>query len=402
MTDKNKKNRYIILIMGTLVQFCYGLAYVWSVFQPYARERFSLDTSEANLPFGIFLGVFVAGNLTGGYLQKRWNTTFIILSGSMVMCLGLLATAYVPAESGWLLNVTYGGISGFGCGCAYNTLLAAMQKWFPDKRGMVTGIIICAVGLFGLIMNPTADYFLKNYGFTAAMTAVAAILFLICITCGWAVKAPAENYMEDYKPSNVQVTNRQYTIREMLGTKQYYIIAATFMLAVPSYMLMNPMLMSLGAERGLAPGTALLGVMLVSVMNAAGRLLLPWISDALGRRPILTALFLLNMGVILLLTFASGYLFLVLVCCIAFAYGGFMGVYPAMSADYFGIKNAGMNYGVVMLGYAVSSIGCPYLVKAVEKSPMGTALSFVIAAIASIIGLLLVFCLHKPNTLKAG
>ena len=402
MTYKYKYKRYRILVFGTLVQFCYGLAYVWSVFQPYAKERFSLDTAEANLPFGIFLGLFTVGNLTGGYLQKRWNTVFIIIAGSTVMCLGLLATAYVPPLHGWLLNITFGGISGFGCGCAYNTLLATMQKWFPDKRGMVTGIIVCSAGLFGLIMNPIANHFLKNYGFTVALTAIAASLLLICITCGWAVKPPAENYMSEYKPVNIPVTNRQYNIREMLRTKQYYIIAFTFMLAVPPYILINPMLVSLGTERGLTASEALLGVMLASVLNAVGRLLLPWISDTLGRKPILMALFLINMGIVFLLSFATGYLFLLLVCCIAFAYGGFMGIYPAMNADYFGVNNAGMNYGVVMLGYAISSIGCPYLMKAVERTPMGTPLSFVIAAIASVVGLILLTRLYKPNAEKSN
>jgi len=398
MNNTNKNNRYLILVMGALVQFCFGIAYVWSVFQPYAKERFSLDTSAANLPFGILLGVFAIGNLTGGYLQKKLNVTLIILAGSVVMFLGLMATAYVPVESPWLLNITFGCIAGFGCGCSYNTLLATMQKWFPDKRGMVTGIIICAAGTFGLIMNPIANYFLESYDFKTAMTVVAVILLFICFSCGWAIKAPAPDYMADYRPLNIPTTNKQYNIKDMLRTKQYYIIAITFMLAVPAYFLINPMLMSLGVERGLSTGVALIGVMIVSVMNTTGRLLMPWISDFIGRKVVLLFLFLFNMVTISLLTFSSGALFLILVSCTALSYGGFMGMYPTISADYFGSKNAGMNYGVVMLGYALSSISCPYLVKLVDKTPMGTSLSFVIAAIASIIGFLLLLRLKKPNT----
>ncbi|MDD3172986.1 MAG: MFS transporter, partial [Herbinix sp.] len=108
-------------------------------------------------------------------------------------------------------------------------------------------------------------------------------------------------------------------------------------------------------------------------------------------------LFLFNTISISFLTIASGNLFLILVSCVAFAYGGFMGMYPTISADYFGVKNAGMNYGVVMLGYAISSIGCPYLVRAVHTMPMGTAFSFVIAAAANIIGFLLMLGLKKPE-----
>lgn len=383
--------------MGTLVQFCFGLAYVWSVFQPYVKERFTLDTSGANLPFGIFLGVFTIGNLVGGYLQKKWNITLIILSGSVLMCLGLLATAYVPLDQPWLINITFGCIAGFGCGCSYNTLLATLQRWFPDKRGLVTGIVVCAAGLFGLIMNPIANYILITYDYTTAMTAVAAILLTICLSCGWAVKAPDKEYKLDYKPGNVDSMDKQYSMGEMIKTKQYYIIAITFMLAVPAYFLMNPMLMSLGVERGLSRGVALLGVMMVSIMNTTGRLFMPWISDFIGRKNVLLALFCINIIAISLLTISTGYLFLGLVSCIALSYGGFMGMYPTISADYFGTKNAGMNYGVIMIGYALSSISCPYLVKLVDKTTMGTGLSFVIAAIASVLGFLLVLRLKKPR-----
>lgn len=390
------KYRYLILVMGALVQFCCGIAYVWSVFQPYAKKTYALDLSQANLPFGILLGLFAVGNLLGGYLQKKWNATLIILAGGIIMCLGLFLTAFVPVKLPWMLNVTYGCIAGFGCGITYNTVLATLQSWFPDKRGMVTGIIICASGSFGLVMNPIANSLLKTYGFRPAMIFVATTLFIIIVCGGFFIKRPHPDYMIGYKPQKVVVTNKQYTIKEMLKTKQYYIIATTFALAVPAYFLMNPMLMSLGMERGLSSQVALIGVMLVSGMNTVGRLLMPWISDWVGRKPILLFLFIFTMITIVLLTFATGYGFLILVSCIALSYGGFMGMYPTINADYFGSQNAGMNYGVVMLGYAISSIGCPYLVRLVLKSSMGITLSFVIAGIASVTGFMLILTLKKP------
>lgn len=391
-----KSNRYILLAMGALVQFCYGIAYIWSVFQPHAKVKFSIDTAAANLPFGILLGLFTIGNLVGGYLQKKINVTLIIMAGSVVMCLGLLGTAYVPVDKPWLLNITFGVIAGFGCGCAYNTLLSTIQRWFPDKRGMVTGIIVCAAGLFGLVMNPIANYMIEHSGFSGAMIAVAAILLVICLSCGWVIKNPPEGYMEDYQSNNKRITGKQYRTRDMLKTKQYYIIAITFMFAVLAYFLINPMLMSLGVERGLSTNMALVGVMIVSVMNTAGRLLAPWISDRVGRKRILLLLFALNMSAILFLAVSTGFVFLTLISCVAISYGGFMGMYPTISADYFGSENAGMNYGVVMIGYAISSIGCPYLVKAVNITSMGTAYSFLIAGGASLVGLILMIQLKKP------
>ena len=394
---EHKYDRYLLLIMGACVQFCCGIAYMWSVFQPYAIKKYTLDTSAANLPFGILLGVFVLGNLAGGMLQKKWNVRFIIIMGATIMCLGLFATAFIPVSNPWLLNVTFGCMAGFGCGLTYNTVLATLQRWFPDKSGLVTGIIICSAGLFGFVMNPIANKLLGEYGFQIAMATVAVILFLISILAGLFIKAPKEAYLEKFSSKGDLAVKKQFTTKEMVHTKQYYIIAVTFALAVPSYFLMNPMLMSLGMERGLSAKTALLGVMLVSVMNTIGRLTMPWISDRLGRKVVIQVLFAMNIITVLLLTIATGYGFLALVSCIALYYGGFMGMYPTLNADFFGTKNAGVNYGIVMFGYAISSIACPYLVRAVAKSSMGISLSFVIAAAASGLGFLLILMLKRPE-----
>ena len=394
---EHKNYRYLLLIMGACVQFCCGIAYMWSVFQPYAIKKYTLDTSAANLPFGILLGVFVLGNLAGGMLQKKWNVRWIILTGAAIMCLGLFATAFVPVSNPWLLNVTFGCMAGFGCGVTYNTVLATLQRWFPDKSGLVTGIIICSAGLFGLVMNPIANKLLGEYGFRTAMAIVAGILFIISILAGFFIKAPQEHYLEQFLSENETAVKKQFSTEEMVRTKQYYIVAITFALAVPSYFLMNPMLMSLGVERGLSTGTALIGVMLVSVMNTTGRLVMPWISDRIGRKAVLQVLFALNIVTVLLLTITSGFGFLVLVSCIALFYGGFMGMYPTINADFYGTKHAGVNYGIVMLGYAISSISCPYLVRAVAKSSMGISLSFVIAAVASGLGFLLILMLKRPE-----
>ena len=393
----HKNYRYLLLVMGACVQFCCGIAYMWSVFQPYAIKKYALDTSAANLPFGILLGVFVFGNLAGGILQKKWNVRLIILIGAVIMCFGLFATAFIPVQNPWLLNITFGCLAGFGCGLTYNTVLATLQRWFPDKSGLVTGIIICSAGLFGFVMNPIANKMLELYGFRTAMATVAMILFIISMFAGVFIKAPTKDYLEKFSEKNDIAIKKQFTTKEMVHTKQYYIVAITFALAVPSYFLMNPMLMSLGMERGLNAKTALLGVMLVSIMNTIGRLSMPWISDKLGRKVVLQVLFAMNIITVLLLIIATGYAVLVLVSCIALYYGGFMGMYPTLNADFFGTKNAGVNYGVVMFGYAISSIFCPYLVRAVAKSSMGISLSFVIAAVASGLGFLLILMLNRPE-----
>jgi OFA family oxalate/formate antiporter-like MFS transporter len=356
-----------------------------------------MDAGSASLPFGILLACFSIGNVVGGLLQKRISSIVLIIGGSLLLSFGLIISSFIPVSHGSLLNLTYGIVSGFGCGIAYNTCVATTQKWFPDKRGLVTGMLICSSGSFGLIMNPIAKGVLSQSGFHTGIRMVGMVLFVITMLFGWFVKRPDADYMVGPNESLKIIDIKQYSIGEVLKTKQYYIITCSMMLAVPAYFLINPMLMTLGTQRGLSESVALAGVMIVAVMNTLGRLLAPWISDRVGRKNVLLGLFLLNMISILTLTIAGNYVFLIIVSLVGFSYGGFMGIYPTITSDYFGMLHNGINYGAVMVGYGISSIACPYLVKAVQSSSMGTVLSFIIAAIASVGGFILVLFLQRTS-----
>lgn len=391
-----KNPRRLILIAGVLLQFCYGLAYVWSVFQPYVRERFSLDTGSANMPFGIMLALFSLGNVAGGMLQKKFKPIQIVVTGNVMVVMGLVLTAVVPTDKGYLLNLTYGMTAGFGAGMAYNTTVTVIQKWFPDKRGFVTGLLICATGSFGLIMNPVAEASLAAYGYERGTLTVAAIVAVcVLLGSGW-IRNPEINTVSTVS-SDTESTAINYNIRQVLKTPQYYLITLSMMLAVPGFFLISPMLMAMGTARGLSTEVALIGVMIVSVMNTSGRLIAPWISDNIGTKPMLVGLFGFNMLAVLLVSFMRDYAFIGAVAAVGFSYGGFMGMYPTVTADYFGVRYNGINYGAVLIGYGISSLGCPYLVKAVQSTSMGTVLSLVIAALASVLGMLLILVVKKPK-----
>lgn len=388
---RKERNRYFILVMAALANFCYGCGYIWTVFQPEAKLRFHLTNASANMPFSIFMAMFTAGNIVGGKLQQRFRPRSVVLGCSGFMCLGFFLTAFVPDNLPWMLNVTYGIMSGIGAGASYNALVAVVQKWFPDKRGLVTGITICTAGSAGLIMSPVCNSCIDAWGFSIAMLVVAGLYLVIGFAGGFFVDSPPEGYMEDYKPQHIAVGSRQYASSEMLGKKQYYLIAGAFMLAVPAYFLINPMMKSLGMERGLGEMAAVGGVMAAAVLNVAGRLFVPWMSDLIGRKPMLVALFVLTIGSVGGLILAQGYLFLVLVTCIAFAYGGFCAVFPVITSDYFGTRNAGMNYGIVMIGCGIMSVLCPSL------TAVGNTFSFTVAAACSVGGIILILLLKKPE-----
>lgn len=386
---KRIKNRYAILIIASMVNFVHGNPYIWTVFQPYVREEYQLSLAASSQPFTIIIGIFAVGNMLGGYLQHKIGARATILGGSFVMCAGFFLAAIAPHHLPWLVSAGYGALGGLGSGCAFSMLVAIPQEWFPDKRGLVTGITVGVVGVSGVIMNPLCDYILSAYGYRFAMCMVTVIYAVLSLG-GIFITEPEEQKESQNKalPENEQIHKKQYTTREMLHTKEFYLISLSMALAVPAYVLVNPLMKSLGMERGLDSEAALIGVLAASAANIVGRFAAPWVSDRWGRKLVIQALYMVAMASVLGLVFARGSLFILLISLISMTYGGFVSVFPVLTSDCFGLKYQGMNFGAVMLGYGITSISCPYLLAAVQNTSAGTNLSFVIAGAICGIGML--------------
>ena len=137
---KKGTNRYLILAVAAVVNFVHGNPYIWTVFQPHVRSEYDLSLAASSQPFTLIIGIFAVGNMIGGYLQHKIGARATILGGSFVMCAGFFLAAAAPYNMPWLISAGYGVLGGLGSGCAFSMLVAVPQEWFPDKRGLVTGI----------------------------------------------------------------------------------------------------------------------------------------------------------------------------------------------------------------------------------------------------------------------
>lgn len=380
------RKRYRILCIATLVNFVHGNPYIWTVFQPYVRETYGLSLAQSSQPFTIIIGVFALGNMLGGYLQHKIGARATILSGSLVMCAGFFLAAMAPVDMPWMVSLGYGFMGGLGSGWAFSMLVAVPQAWFPDRRGLVTGITVGVVGISGVIMNPLCDAMLKARGYRFAMLTVTALYALLSL-CGFFITEPREDNASD-SAQKAAIQCKQFTTKEMLRTRTYYLISLSMALAVPAYVLVNPLMKSLGMERGLSAEAALGGVVAASAANIVGRFAAPWLSDWLGRKRVIQILYLVAMSSVIGLTVSTGGLFILLISLVSLTYGGFVSVFPVLTSDCFGVTYQGMNFGAVMLGYGLISILCPYLLEAVQETSIGTNLSFLIAGVLCVLGML--------------
>ncbi len=418
MTEEIKLNRWKPVIAAVIIQFCLGTAYIWSVFQTgVANKVFDGDNASAALTFSILLGMLTIGSTVGGRLQDKKTPGPVVLMGGLVLGSGFIIASFASSSFPWLLWLSYGVIGGFGMGMIYSTLIATCQKWFPDKRGLITGIIVSALGFGGVIFTPIARALIKNVGELQTFMWLG-VIFIVTSTLGsFFIKNPPKDFIP--KGSNHESIkkingSKNYTSIEMLKTPQFYILTFTFLLACMAGLMMIGFTAPIAIAKGLSPEIAATGVMIIALFNSFGRVFWGGISDKLGRRTTLITLLIMTAVLILLVNVVNGYLLLFLIALIGFSYGGFLGVFPVITADFWGMKNMGANYGIIMFGFGFGAIISSYIagyyknlsnivevtdgirtVVGVDITKMQPA--FIIASIAAIVGAILIATLKKPT-----
>jgi MFS transporter, OFA family, oxalate/formate antiporter len=415
-------SRWVPVIACVVIQLCLGTAYIWSVFQSgIAAKLFHGDNASAALTFSLLLGVLTAGSTVGGRLQDRIGPRPVIMWGGIVLGVGFFLASFATSSAPWVLWLTYGVIGGFGMGMIYSTLIACCQKWFPDKRGFITGIIVSALGFGGVIFTPIARMLIKSVGELQTFAWLGVIFVVVCVGCSFLVRNPPAGWVPagwTPKASKHKIIAQDFSPMQMLRTPQFYLTTCTLLLACMAGLMMIGFASPIAVAKGLSIEAAAGGVMVISIFNSFGRLFWGWVSDRLGRRLTVMILLVATAGIILLVNWVSGYMILALIAVVGFSYGGFLGVFPAITADFWGSKNMGVNYGIILLGFGIGAIASSYIagyfknlatIKEVVDGAtkvVGTDLTkmqpaFIIASAAAIAGLILMALLKPPVKRKA-
>jgi len=383
-----------VLIAGSSLQLFLGIVYVWSVFVAPVSEAYQWDVGSVKLMSSFMLGFFVMGILTGGRLLPKFGSQKIILSGGLMIVAGMFASAFLPPNLAPLMYATYGILGGFGVGNAYNAIITAAQKWFPANRGFATGISVFSFGLSTAIFAPLIETCIKHFGVRTTFMLLAGIFLVAVLPLFSLIRLPDETGPAG-SPSAALLSKRQFTTREALKTREFYLITFSLMLATAAFFILNPSFKSLAAERNLSATFGTILVMMTGIANALGRLGVPLLSDKIGREKAAVVITLTTAACALALIFAQSFLFIAAVAVIAFCYGGYSGMYPVLTADYFGIKNVGGNYGAVMIGFAISALTFPAILGMIAGDTARFITLGIMAAAAALLVALLAMSKNK-------
>ncbi len=429
-------NRWLIALAGVIVMICLGTVYSWSLFTNPLIASFGWSTQETTLTFELAIFFLGVGAVIGGRWQDHVGPRTVTIVGAVLWGIGVLLAGVGTVGLGkWWLYLTYGIIGGIGLGMAYISPVAMVTKWFPDRRGLGSGMVVMGFGLGAFIYNQIvtrvpafaaaakastkfvtakAAAIKAGTAFNAAQYALTpdhvhaimmtfivsgAVFLVIGTLCAMALRNPPEGYTVPGAVAAASAAGPSYTPGEALSTPQFYGLWLLLFLNVTAGILIIsnavPIYIELTGATAAAAG-AIYGY--VAVCNGLGRFFWGSVSDRLGRNMTYTVMYLIQVVIFFAMARshsfgAVAFEFAVVLLC----YGGGFGVMPSFNADYFGTRYLGQNYGMILTAWGVAGVVGPLIAATVRDRTGSYSGALIPVAIMLLIAAIIPFFIKKPQ-----
>ena len=396
-------NRWLIAAGGVLMQLALGAVYAWSVFREPLAKEFGASVSAVNAAFTLTIVCLGISAYFGGRLMERIGPRKVAFASAGLYGAGIILSS-LTSESIVLLYVTYGLIAGIGLGLGYIVPIATLIKWFPDRRGLITGVAVAGFGAGAVVTAPVATSLITSAGLFQTF-AILGVAYVIMVLVGALVlKNPPEGWRpEGWEPppaeETVDKSGANYEFAGALKTWQWYglwgllFLNSTAGIAIISEA--DPMAQDIA---GVSVGQAAAVVSIIAIFNGLGRFVWASFSDVVGRKWVFLTMFALQVALFALLPSASSFIFFTVVAStILLCYGGGFGTMPAFAADYFGSRNVGRIYGFMLTAWSAAGVAGPVLVSQLRDSTGGYETSLYILAGVMLVSTILPLIIRPPR-----
>ena len=423
--------RWLVVVGAILIQLALGAIYAWSVFTARLTDAagpYAFSASEAAWVFSAGLATFAIVMVLAGRILPRVGPRKLAIAGGLMLGGGYLIGGFL-GTSFWAQLIGIGLIGGAGIGLAYVVPIAVCVKWFPDKKGLITGLAVAGFGFgatiwvkmagswFGGLINTTSIFGLDG---VQSVFVIYGIAFAVFVLLGSIVMVnPPEGYQpEGWTPPTSENGDHEGAIefraRDMLRTPQFYMLWSVFFSAGVAGLMVIYCIKLFGIDaleyHGIAGAGAIAGTAMAwyAIFNGLGRIAWGSISDRIGRKQTILLMAVLQ-GITMLATyhvfisFGMAYGFVIAAALIGFNYGGSFALFPAITADYFGNKNVGSNYGWMFTAYGVAGLAGPLLAGYFKDAAQGSSqpgvwmAPFIIAGVVCLLGAVVMLFMKRPK-----
>jgi len=404
---ENQKNGagWIVTFAGLGVNLMLGVLYAWGVISAALIDQLEWSATMTQIPYMVACAVFALSMVPGGRLQDRLGPRPIIMGAAVLAGVGFLMSGLYLTIIG--LTLFFGVVFGMGMGLGYAAPTPAAVKWFsPQKRGLISGIVVSGFGLAPLYIAPVTNHLLTNYGLQRTFFILGGTFFTLIMALAQFIKNPPAGYVpagvDPEAAAKKQLLTQQapekvdYEWNEVLKTKQFYQLWTMFCFGTFAGLLIIGQLSKIGLEQaGMANAYMLVGI--YAIFNCAGRVGCGVISDKFGRMRTLFAMFVLQVAVYVFFpSFNSPMLLIAGVSVVGFTFGGMLTLFPATTVDYFGVKNFGINYGMVITAWGIGGVFGPLLGGTVRDLTGTYALSYIVSGVLSAAGAVMTLFTKAP------
>ena len=407
-------NRWLILAGGVLVQLAIGAVYAWSTFSKAIQadpSALELTKVQATIPFEVAIGMIFVGTFLGGRIQDKQGPRLVALVGVTIYSIGIILASFArDASDLWLLVLGYGVLGGFGLGLAYIVPIAMLQKWFPDKRGLITGIAVGGFGFGAVITSPLAQRLIDSSDdfqqYPTKVFLYLGIAYLVMGLVGASVfKNPPAGYTVGGATAAAKgaapasTAGKDFTQQEAMRTPQWYLLTLILTISVTAGI--SLISVAAGTATDVASMSAAAAATLVGVMglfNGGGRILWAAVSDKIGRMPAFIGILGLQGLALLAIPHAGSAVAFYVLCAIVYTcYGGAFGTLPSTAGDFFGVKNSGAIYGLMLIGWSIGGVVGPLLISWLIGEDQAYTLAFTVVGVIALVGAIIPVITRKPQ-----
>jgi OFA family oxalate/formate antiporter-like MFS transporter len=384
-----------------------GSLYAWSVFVAPLEKEFGWKRADTSQVFTWAVVVFAFSFILAGRLQDKLGPLKISMVGCILLTVGFILCMWTNSLT--YLIICFGVLVGIGNGFGYATPIPVMSKWFPDKRGLAVGLAVAGYGGGSAIFGPLANLWLiPTYGWRVTFAVLGVIFFFMTLVGAILLKNPPVGYRPTgWTPapaSKVLATTHEFSPGEMWRTPTAYFMWIGYCLGCSAGLMVISQLIPFAKSEGI-PGAALpvIGLVIGAAGNASGRILSGWMSDGLGRLNVLRLMIGISAVAmpILYLTGGNVAMLYIMVFIVYWCYGTQLSVNASTTSDFWGTKNAGINYGLLFTAWGVAGIIGPRIGGKLFDQYKNYKAAFYTAAVLAVVAFVFEMLARKPATTEA-
>ena len=415
MSLKSNRTGWLITMTALAINLILGLLYSWSIIKKGLVADWGWTNTEASLPYTVCVATFALMMVFAGRAQDKYGPRKVALLGGLLLGAGLIASSF--AQNPTMMIITFGVIGGMGIGFGYSAVTPCAIKWFDaGKKGLISGIVVSGVGLSPVYIAPLTNMLYKTYGLEQIFLYLGIFSLVGISLLSLILRNPTPSELPEKAPSNPSVSTkksvvktsdtksssektvpiRDFSWQEMVKTRSFYLLWAAYLMSAAAGLMLIGHLASIASVQASWQAGFLL-VVILSIFNFLGRIAGGFLSDKMGRTRALLIVFLIQAVNMFAFSLYTTIPTLIAGSALAgLAYGALFALFPAATADFFGIKNLGVNYGLVFTGWGVAGIIGPILGGIVADITGSYNISYIVSAIMLLMGSLLVLRTNKP------